>query len=91
MAMAQLLEFRGGTTEQYKALHGEVAPDGKLAAGALFHLGGPIEDGWRVVNVWESEESAQTFFRERLAPLLQKSGLQPPQSQSWWPVDNMMK
>ena len=91
MAMAQLLEFRGGTAEQYHALHQEVAPDGRLAPGALFHVGGPVEGGWRVVNVWESEDAAQRFFRERLMPLLQKSGLQPPESQSWWPVDNLMK
>jgi hypothetical protein len=91
MAMAQLLEFHGGTEKQYHALHLEVAPDATLAAGALFHIGGPIAGGWRVVNVWESEDAAQTFFRERLLPVLQNSGLQPPDSQSWWPVDNMMK
>ena len=91
MAMAQLLEFHGGTKEQYHDLHLEVAPEGKLAPGALFHIGGPIENRWRVVNVWESEAAAQTFFRERLLPILQKHGVQPPESQTWWPVDNLMK
>jgi len=91
MAMAQLLEFHGGTEEQYHNLHLEVAPDGKLAPGALFHIGGPIENGWRVVNVWETETDAQTFFREQLLGILQKHGLQPPDSQTWWPVDNLMK
>jgi hypothetical protein len=91
MAMAQLLEFHGGTEDQYHNLHLEVAPDGKLAPGALFHIGGPIENGWRVVNVLETEDAAQSFFRERLLGVLQKHGLQPPDSQTWWPVDNLMK
>ena len=91
MAMAQLLEFHGGTEEQYHDLHLEVAPEGKLAPGALFHIGGPIENGWRVVNVWETQDAAQTFFRERLFPILQKHGLGTPDSQTWWPVDNLMK
>ena len=91
MAMAQLLKFHGGGEDQWHNLHLEVAPDGKLAPGALFHIGGPIENGWRVVNVWETEEAAQNFFREQLFPILQKHGLKPPNTQTWWPVDDLMK
>ena len=91
MAMAQLLEFHGATEEQWHNLHLEVAPDGKLAPGALFHIGGPIENGWRVVNVWETEDDARNFFRDRLSPLLERTGLPAPDSQTWWPVDNLMK
>ena len=90
MAMAQLLEFRGGAAEQWHALHQVVAPDGKLAAGALFHVGGPINGGWRVVNIWESEDASQTFFPDRLMPVLQERGLPGPESVSWWPVGNVM-
>jgi hypothetical protein len=89
--MAQLLEFHGSTEEEYHALHLEVAPDGKLAAGALFHLGGPIAGGWCVVNVWEAEDAARAFFRDRLLPILERRGIAGPNSQFWWPVDNMMK
>jgi hypothetical protein len=90
MAFVQLLEFHGGTLQEWQAIHKEVAPDGILAPGALFHVAGPTEDGWRVVNVWESDEAFQTFFRERLLPIIQKAGVQPPQA-TVWPVDNMMK
>jgi quinol monooxygenase YgiN len=31
-------------------------------AAALFHVGGPIEGGYRVVEVWESREAAEDFY-----------------------------
>jgi heme-degrading monooxygenase HmoA len=49
-----------------------------LAEGQLFHLeternGG----GFRVVDVWESEEAFQRFVETRLGPAFEKVGVQP--------------
>lgn len=35
-------------------------------AGALFHAGGPIEGGYRVVEVWQSREAADAFCSSEL-------------------------
>lgn len=42
--------------------------------GLLVHIAGQGEDGFRVVDVWESEESFRRFG-EKLMPILQQLGI----------------
>ena len=42
--------------------------------GILSHTAGPTDDGWRVVDVWKSEEAFRAFG-EVLVPILQEVGL----------------
>ena len=42
--------------------------------GLLVHSAGEAEDGFRVVDVWESEEAAARFG-EKLRPALQEAGV----------------
>jgi hypothetical protein len=42
--------------------------------GLLAHAAGESQSGFRVVDVWESEEAAQRFG-EKLAPHLQEAGI----------------
>ena len=43
--------------------------------GLLVHSAGEAEGGFRVVDVWESEEAAQRFG-ERLMPVLEEAGVE---------------
>ena len=43
--------------------------------GLLVHIAGDGPNGFRVVDVWESEEAAQRFG-EQLRPILQEVGVQ---------------
>ncbi len=43
--------------------------------GLLVHIAGEAPSGFRVVDVWESEEAASRFG-ERLAPILREVGIQ---------------
>lgn len=38
------------------------------------HLAGPIEGGWRVVNVVPSQEQFEAFASERLRPAFEQAG-----------------
>ena len=89
MALAFLFEFPGVTQEQYDQVIEILQRGGKTAEGRLFHIAGPMEGGWRVVDVWESQEAVNTFFQEKLGPALQEAGIAaaPPQ---FWPVHNML-
>lgn len=58
-----------------------------IAAGAVAHIAGPKPDGgWRVVDVWESEDAANAFYgSERFAPVraeAERAGIRT----SPWPV-----
>lgn len=39
--------------------------------------------GWRVVEIWESEDAARRFDEERLEPVLREVGIQRPQPEIW--------
>jgi hypothetical protein len=81
MPIAVLHEAPGGTKEQYDQVADRLS-DGKglnspgdwPVDGLISHIAGPIEGGWRVVDVWESEEAFRRFG-EVLVPMLQEAGL----------------
>ena len=75
MAIALLFEGPGITQSQYDQARQEVSPDNRLPAGALYHVAGPTANGWRVVEVWESQEAIDRFFAEKLGAALARAGI----------------
>ncbi len=51
------------------------SPSDWPTAGLLAHIAGPAEGGFRVVDVWESEEAFRRFG-EALMPILQEIGVE---------------
>jgi hypothetical protein len=49
-------------------------PNNQLPEGCQVHLAGPVANGWRVITVWDSERSFETFRNEKLIPALQEAG-----------------
>ncbi len=90
MAIAFLLEWPGVTQAQYDAVVKELDLGGRVAPGGVFHVAGPVDGGWRVVDVWESQEVFDSFLREKLGRALQNAEVQPPQVQAW-PVYNTLR
>jgi hypothetical protein len=79
--VAFILDFAGGTSAQYDAVIEEMQLDRHTPEGALYHAAGPTDSGWRVVDVWESDEAFQRFSSEKIAPVSQAHGLPAPQVQ----------
>jgi hypothetical protein len=51
------------TEEAYAGIAGQVTPLIRAAKGFICHAGGPNPaGGWRVVEIWESEEDGQNWF-----------------------------
>jgi hypothetical protein len=69
-ARACIFEIAGAGQEQYEAVMQALGHD----PARLFHCAGPTEDGWMVVDVWESQEAADAFLTERLLPVVRKVG-----------------
>ncbi len=61
MTIAMLVEFPGMTEEQYRTAMLELQRSG-APGGELFHVAGPTEGGWRIVEGWESQEAADAFY-----------------------------
>jgi heme-degrading monooxygenase HmoA len=79
MAVAVIAVNPGGTADQDEAIQKQLNLAENPPAGALVRLAGPVEGGWRIISVWESEEAFHTFRRERLEPALQQAGRPVPQ------------
>ncbi len=75
MAIGLIFDAPGVTQAQYEQVRDEVVPGNRPAAGMLYHAGGPSENGWCVVEIWDSQESADRFFRDKLQQALQKAGI----------------
>jgi hypothetical protein len=74
MSVVAVAEFEGGNQETYEQVSAKVLPDGQLPDGQQVHIAGPVENGWRVISVWDSEEQLDRFREERLLPALRESG-----------------
>jgi hypothetical protein len=74
MAVGIRLKFAGGKQEQYEAVHGHMNVDQNPPEGMIFHCGGPIDDGWGVIDVWESREAFDRFTQSRLMPAVGELG-----------------
>jgi hypothetical protein len=93
MAVAIVHTYPGGTKEQYDATVEAVHPPGGLPAGQTHHFAGPVEGGWQVVAIWDSQESLDRFMGEALMPALEElgdSGFPTPPEQSTFEVDTVL-
>lgn len=90
MPIAMLIDNPEGSQEVYDKIRQHLGLD--APAGGILHVAGPSPNGgWRVIEVFESQEEANRFLKERFGPALKAAGFsgQPPQPQ-FWQVHNHM-
>jgi hypothetical protein len=80
MAIGLRLKITGGTQEQYDALHAQMGIDGDPPEGLIFHAAGPIDEGWGIIDFWESREHFDRFRENRLMPAFGELGDRAPDS-----------
>ena len=89
MPVATLVDNPDGSQETYERLRALIGPE--RPAGGIFHLAGPSPDGgWRVLEVWESEEDASRFFEEHVLPAAEALGAPSAPAPQLWPVHSYM-
>ena len=78
MPVVMVHDSPGVTQEQYEQVGARLTEGRGLSslsdwpvAGILSHSAGPTATGWRVIDVWESEEAFQRFG-EVIGPVLQE-------------------
>ncbi len=90
MAIAIMVDNPEGSQEVYEKIRARLGLE--KPAGGIFHVAGPSPNGgWRVIEVWESEEAAQRFLEDRFFPALQELGLMGPAPKpELWSVHSAM-
>jgi hypothetical protein len=90
MAIAQVHELSGMTSDTYQQAIRELKLSGP-PPGSLVHLAGPMEGGWRIIEVWESEQTANAFYGSaQFQQMTQRLGVPQPNITSW-PIENVLK
>jgi len=96
MAIGVLFEFPGVTQAQYDETLKKLKPEGAFTSladwpvkGVQVHVAGPTETGWRVLDVWDSEDDLKAFAAV-LMPILKTAGF-PDASPQIFPVHNFIK
>ena len=90
VAIAMMVDNPEGSQEVYEQIRARLGVE--KPAGGVFHLAGPSPNGgWRVIEVWISEEDANRFYEEQFMPALRALGLTgPTPGRELWPVHNAM-
>jgi hypothetical protein len=63
----------GLDADMYEAVTDKVMPGDQLPDGCQLHIAGPVEQGWRVITVWESREAFDRFREEKLLPAIREA------------------
>jgi hypothetical protein len=89
MTVAMMVDNPEGSQEIYDRVRDLLGLE--KSAGGIFHVAGPSPNGgWRVIELFASEEDAQRFVA-RLKPAFEAIGDPgPPQPPQFWPVHNYM-
>ena len=74
MAIGLRIKFAGGTEDQYRATHSAMNIDEDPPEGMIIHSAGPIDDGWGVIDFWESRDHFDRFAESRLGPTVAELG-----------------
>jgi hypothetical protein len=90
MAVVQIHELPGMTREQYESDVRTLNLSGP-PPGSHLHAAGPMEGGWRIVEVWDSEEAAATYYgSEQFQEMMRSSGTPQPNITSY-SVETILK
>lgn len=90
MAFARMYNNPNLTQEQYDGMVAKTRVKDNPPDGAVVHIAGPTSDGgWRVIEVWESEEQAQAWD-DKLNPALEAAGIVRPAPEIWQ-VHNLIR
>jgi hypothetical protein len=89
MPVALLFENPKVTKEQYDAVRAQLGA-ADFPDACILHLAGPNPaGGWRVFEVWESEEAARDYIANLLVPVFREFDREAP-SFKVWPLDRVL-
>ena len=92
MAVAVELDFRGASLEVYDEINERIGllPGGPASPQELFHWVTSTEEGFRVVDVWETRDAFEQFLQQKLDPIFDEVGVPEPPHIVFYDVHNYL-
>ncbi len=90
VAVGVQIDFRGGTLDQYDEAVERLGllPGGPSLPRELFHWVTKTDDGFRVIDVWESREAFEQFLEAKLRVVASEVGVVFPPEIQYFEVHN---
>jgi quinol monooxygenase YgiN len=76
MAVGIRIKLAGVTQEQFDKVNEHVNGSGSPPDGIIFHSSGPIDEGWGVIDFWESRAAFDAFFGSRVKAAVDAAGIE---------------
>jgi hypothetical protein len=76
-AFVQCVMMPGLDRTAFRTVHDEVVPGGERPEGLTFHVNGPSDGGWCVIDGWTSKEIRDRFM-ERTGQIIEKAPMSGP-------------
>jgi hypothetical protein len=88
MSVVMMIDNPNGSREIYETVASRVT----LPIGGRVHLAGPRPGGgWRVIDVFDTEEQGRRFFQDKFGPALRAAGASGPAPEpEFWPLHSLM-
>ena len=70
MAILMTVVQPGGLVEEADRFRALLHQKLRAAPGFIFHVDGPVDGGWQVINAWESRADFERWFETEVKPNL---------------------
>ena len=75
MAVGIQITLPGVGVEEFDRVEAAIDVRGNHPDGLIFSASGPVDGGWRVIDVWESRAQFDAFGAERIGPAVAATGV----------------
>ena len=75
MAVGIHITLPGVGVEEFDRVDAAIDVRGNHPDGLIFSASGPVDGGWRVIDVWESRAQFDAFGAERIGPAVAATGV----------------
>jgi hypothetical protein len=75
MATVMLMHWPEVTKEKYEEVRRSVNWEGEAPAGAKFHTAWMADDGFHVLDLWDSKPQFEKFVQDRLSAAVAAAGI----------------
>lgn len=75
MMYVTTIDVEGLTPEEYRAVLDKMGVETQPDAHIYLHLTAPLEDGFRVIEIWDNKEAFEGFLKNRLTPANEVLGI----------------
>ena len=77
-AFVQCVILPGLTREAFHAADGQILPTGEIPHAITFHVNGPVDGGWCVIDGWTSKQARDEFLEAHVRPVMEDAPLSGP-------------